>query len=256
MVGPSPVLLWPQGAPSAVGDDDSDRPSLRVYLPPQEKASGAGIVICPGGGYRILAIDHEGHQIAKWLNAHGITAFVLQYRLGPKYSHPIPLDDAQRAIRYVRAHAQRYNISPTRLGILGLSAGGHLASTVATHFDSGNKQSGDLVEQVSCRPDFLVLAYPVVSMSEDFAHAGTRRFLLGENPKISLQKQLSNERHVTSDTPPTFLFHTAEDDVVSVKNSLAFYRACLDASVPAELHVYPNGPHGIGLAPGAPVVSS
>ncbi len=212
-VAAPPVILWPDGAPGAKGDEDADRPSLRVYLSPQEKATGAGVVICPGGGYQVLAFDHEGQQAARWLNSHGIAAFVLQYRLAPKYAHPSPMLDAQRALRHVRSHAEKYKISPTRLGVMGFSAGGHLASTVATQFDLGNKESDDPVEQAGCRPDFAILAYPVITLIEDFGHAGTQRNLLGENPTPKQVLELSSERQVSAETPPTFLFHTAADDV-------------------------------------------
>ncbi len=255
-VGPEPVLLWPQGAPRAIGKEDIDRPSLRIYLPTQETATGAGVVICPGGGYVILAADHEGHQMAKWFQSHGIAAFVLQYRLGPRYRHPAPLEDAQRAMRYVRTNAEKLRVSPARIGIMGFSAGGHLASTVATHFDKGQAESQDPIDQSSCRPDFVILAYPVISLVEDFAHKGSRKYLLGEDPDKKLVERLSNERQVTAQTPPAFLFHTVEDSSVPVQNSLAFFQSCLKAGVPAELHVYPEGPHGIGMASGAPVISS
>jgi acetyl esterase/lipase len=253
-VGPEPELLWPDGAPGAVGDEEADRPSLRVYLPPAERATGAGIVVCPGGGYAVLAMDHEGHQVAQWLNSIGVAAFVVQYRLGPRYHHPAPLEDAQRAIRTVRARAEQYGVSPDRVGILGFSAGGHLASTAATHFDSGRSDATDEIDRQSCRPDFAVLCYPVISFTEPFAHAGSRNNLLGENPDPALVESLSNEKQVSAETPPTFLFHTGEDTGVPVENSLAFYAACRKAGVPAELHVYQHGPHGVGLAPADPAV--
>ena len=246
--GPALTLLWPDGAPGAVGTDENDKPGVRIYLPPKEKATGAAVVICPGGGYGILATDHEGHQIARWFNSQGVAGFVLQYRHAPKYRHPTPLADAQRAIRLVRAESEKFGISPRRIGIMGFSAGGHLASTAATHFDAGNTAANDPIERVSCRPDFAILCYPVISMTESFGHTGSKRNLLGDNPEAGLVESLSNEKQVTKDTPPTFLFHTGDDSGVPVENSLAFYAALRRAGVPAELHVYQVGPHGVGLA--------
>lgn len=254
--GPEPILLWPNGAPGAVGDDDRDKPEVRAYLPPGDKATGAAIVICPGGGYGVLATDHEGHQVAKWANSIGVAGFVVKYRLAPRYRHPAPLQDAQRAIRYVRANAEKYRIAPHRVGILGFSAGGHLASTVATHFDAGDASSSDPVARQSSRPDFAVLCYPVISLTEKFAHTGSGKNLLGDAATPEQLQNLSNETQVTPETPPTFLFHTGEDAGMPVENSLAFYAACRKAKVPAELHVYQNGPHGVGLAPADPGVNS
>lgn len=252
--GPDPVLLWPSGAPNAVGEEDRDKPELRIYLPAKEKATGAAMVICPGGGYGALATDHEGHQVAKWANSIGVAGVVLKYRLAPRYRHPAPLQDAQRAIRYVRANADKLGVAPNRIGILGFSAGGHLASTAATHFDDGDKSSSDPVAQQSSRPDFAVLCYPVISLTEKFAHTGSAKNLLGDQATPELLENLSNDKQVTPKTPPTFLFHTGEDSGVPVENSLAFYAACRKANVPAELHVYQHGPHGVGLAPADPAV--
>lgn len=252
--GPDPVLIWPNGVPNAAGDEAQDKPELRVYLPAKDKATGAAIVICPGGGYGALATDHEGHQVAKWANSIGVAGFVLKYRLAPRYRHPAPLQDAQRAIRYVRANAEKFGVAPNRIGILGFSAGGHLASTAATHFDDGDKASSDPVAQQSSRPDFAVLCYPVISLTEKFSHAGSGKNLLGDQATPELLENLSNDKQVTPQTPPTFLFHTGEDSGVPVENSLAFYAACRKAKVPAELHVYQNGPHGVGLAPADPAV--
>jgi acetyl esterase/lipase len=254
-VGPEPVLLWPDGAPGAVGEEDADQPAVRIYQP-EAGRTGAAIVVCPGGGYGVLAMDHEGHQVARWLNTIGVTAVVLKYRLGPRYRHPAPLSDVQRAIRYVRAHAADLGVAAERVGVMGFSAGGHLASTVSTHFDAGRADSDDAVERQSCRPDFSVLAYPVISFTADFSHRGSARNLLGENPDPELLASLSNETRVTAETPPTFLFHTGEDKGVPVQNSLVYYRALVEHGVPAELHVYQNGPHGVGLAPGDPVLST
>jgi acetyl esterase/lipase len=253
---PDVVVLWPEGAPGAVGQEDADRPELRIYLPAPERATGTGVVVCPGGAYAVLASDHEGQQVARWLNTQGVAAFVLKYRLGPRYHHPAPLQDAQRALRYARAHASRLRVAESRIGIMGFSAGGHLAATATTHFDAGDSASSDPVERVSSRPDFAILCYPVISLQEPFAHGGSRRNLLGENPDPKLVESLSNETQVTDKTPPVFLFHTAEDAGVPVENSLAFFEACRRAHVPAELHVYQFGPHGVGLSPGDPVTGT
>jgi acetyl esterase/lipase len=253
---PQKVYLWPEGAPQAKGEAEADRPMMYVYLPAKDKATGAGIVVCPGGGYGGHAMDHEGVQIANYLNEHGIAAFVLRYRLSP-YRHPIPLLDAQRAIRLVRSRAQEYGLDKNRLGIMGFSAGGHLAATVGTHFDNGNPEAADAIDRESCRPNFLVLCYAVISLSEPFHHGGSRRNLLGEKAEDpALIENLSNEKQVTKDTPPTFLFHTDEDTGVPPENSVAFYLALRKAGVPAEMHIYAKGPHGVGLMPGDPVLST
>ncbi len=252
-IGPRQVPLWPAGAPGKIGDEELDTPTIRIYLAPPEQSSGTAIVICPGGGYGALAVDHEGHQVAKWLNSVGVTGIVLKYRLGPRYRHPAPLQDAQRAMRYARANAEQLSLSPKRIGIMGFSAGGHLSSTAATHFDAGRPDNPDPVERVSCRPDFAVLGYPVISFTESFGHKGSIRNLLGDSPTAELLDLLSNEKQVTKETPPTFLFHTGEDTGVPAENSVAFYMACRKAGVPAELHVYRYGPHGVGLSPGDPV---
>ncbi len=246
---PSKELLWPQGAPSAVGAEDADKPALTIYLPAADRASGAGIVVCPGGGYGHLAIDHEGRQIALWFNSLGVAAFVLQYRIAPRYHHPAPIQDAQRAIRFVRANAARYGLSTDRIGIIGFSAGGHLASTAATHFDAGEAGASDPIDRAGCRPDFAVLGYPVITLTEEtYVHKGSRRNLLGDQPDPKLVESLSNEKQVTAQTPPTFLFHTTADPVVPVENSVLFYLALRRAGVPAEMHIYEQGPHGVGLA--------
>jgi acetyl esterase/lipase len=241
-------LIWPDGAPGALGDEAVDEPKITVYRAPADKATGVAIVVCPGGGYHALAADHEGRQIAEWLNSLGASAFVLQYRLGPRYRHPAPLQDAQRAIRLVRARARDWGVDPRRVGILGFSAGGHLASTAATHFDDGRPDAADPVERQGSRPDFAVLCYAVISLFDPPAHSGSRRNLLGEPADPKLVELLSNERQVTPRTPPTFLWHTADDDVVPVANSLLFFAALTKAGVPGELHVFPHGRHGVGLA--------
>jgi acetyl esterase/lipase len=214
-----------------------------------------GIIVAPGGGYGALAMNHEGRQVANWFNALGVTAFVLKYRLGPRYHHPVELGDAQRAIRIARARAQEFGIRPDRLGMIGFSAGGHLVSTAATHFDAGNPSSADPIERVSSRPDFVVLGYPVISFKPEITHRGSVRNLLGENPSAALVEELSNELHVTGKTPPTFLFHTNADTGVAAENSVRFYLALREAKVPAEMHIFERGPHGVGLALGDPMLS-
>ncbi|MGE0758240.1 MAG: alpha/beta hydrolase [Pirellulaceae bacterium] len=255
-VGPVPMRIWPRGAPGKVGDEPGDHPELRVYLPETADRTGTGVVVCPGGGYGVLATDHEGHQVAKWLNRIGVAAFVLKYRLAPRYRHPAPLQDAQRAIRFVRSQAETYGVSPRRIGILGFSAGGHLASTAATHFDDGKAEHDDPVERVSCRPDFVVLGYPVISFQESYAHRGSARNLLGDQADAALLADLSNDQRVTPRCPPAFLFHTGDDTGVPAENSVSYFLGCRKAGVPAELHVYRYGPHGVGLAPGDAAAST
>src|SRR5215472_652892 len=183
---PKVELLWPKGAPGAAGTEERDKPSLTVYLPPADKATGTAVVVCPGGGYGGLAVGHEGKEPAEWLNRHGIAAFVLRYRLGPRYHHPAPLQDAQRALRIVRSRAKEWHLDPQRIGIWGFSAGGHLASTAATHFDDGKPDADDRIERVSCRPDFAILCYPVITMRPPFTHGGSRRNLLGDKAEEAL----------------------------------------------------------------------
>lgn len=245
---PKKELLWPKGAPGAVGMEAGDKPTLTHYPAPADKASGAAVIVFPGGGYQHLAVGHEGKDIAEWLNSKGVTAFVLEYRLAPRYRHPAPLQDAQRAIRTVRANAKDHGVDPKRIGIWGFSAGGHLASTAATHFDDGKPDAEDPIERVSCRPDFAILAYPVITLKPPIAHMGSRHNLLGKDPPEDLLNSLCNETQVTARTPPTFLFHTNEDGGVVPENSILFYMALRKAKVPAELHIYEKGPHGVGLA--------
>jgi len=251
---PETLLLWPGGAPGTLGNDDADRPTLTIYRARQP--SGASVIVAPGGGYGALASNHEGRQVANHLNAAGVTAFVLKYRLGPRYRHPIELGDAQRAIRLVRARAAEFGIAADRIGMMGFSAGGHLAATVGTHFDAGKPDAADAIERASSRPDFLILAYPVVSFDPAITHAGSVRNLLGEKPDPALIEDLSNDLRVTPDTPPTFLFHTNADTGVVAENSVRFYLALRRAKVPAELHIFENGPHGVGLALGDPALSA
>jgi acetyl esterase/lipase len=248
-------LLWPDGAPGAIGTEPEDKPKITVYLAPEPSATGAAVVVCPGGGYGVLASDHEGKAVAEWLNSLGVSAFVLQYRLGPRYHHPAPLQDAQRAIRIVRSRATEWGVDPARVGILGFSAGGHLASSAATHFDGGDPEAGDPIDRFGSRPDFAVLCYPVISLTTVATHSGSRRNLLGEDPDPALVWALSSELQVTPRTPPTFLFHTDDDPAVPVENSLLFFEAMKRAGVPGELHVFAHGRHGVGLAPEDPVLS-
>lgn len=200
----------------------------------------------------MLAIDKEGTQVAHWLNERGVAAFVLTYRLGPRYHYPVELLDAQRALRYVRSHAAENGLEPDRIGIMGFSAGGHLASTAGTHFDAGDPDAADPVERVGSRPDFMVLAYPVISMEPGITHNGSLHNLLGEQPNPVLRNELSSETQVTPQTPPTFLFSTTNDQGVSVLNSVLFYEALVRAGVPAEIHLFEQGHHGSGLGQGSP----
>lgn len=240
------LKLWPNGAPGALGTADKDVPTLTPFLPAKDKATGAAIVICPGGGYGGLA-DHEGKGYALWLNEQGIAGFVLKYRLGSAgYRHPAMLNDAARAIRFVRAQAADWGVDPRRVGIMGSSAGGHLASTALTHFDAGDANAADPVERQSSRPDLGILCYAVISMGPN-THQGSKNNLLGKDPAEDLVKLLSNELQVTRDTPPCFLWHTWEDSAVKVENSLDFALALRRAGVPFEIHVYEKGQHGLGL---------
>jgi acetyl esterase/lipase len=244
---PKPELLWPSGAPGAQGTEDIDKPTLTPYVIPAGRGVGTAVIVCPGGGYVNLSMDKEGDQIARFLNSIGVTAFVLKYRLGPKYHHPVEVGDAQRAIRTVRAKATEYRVMPDHIGIMGFSAGGHLASTAGTHFDSGNPSAEDPIDRAGSRPDFLILCYPVISFT-NYVHQGSKRYLLGDNPDPKLVESLSNETQVTAQTPPTFLFHTNGDTGVPPENSMMFYMALRKAGVPAEIHIYERGPHGVGLA--------
>ena len=243
----APVPLWPDGAPGALGNTTNDIPTLTPCLPEAGKATGAAMVICPGGGYSHLAA-HEGNDYALWLNQHGVAGFVLKYRLGSNgYRHPAMLQDAARAVRLVRARAAGWKIDPHRVGIIGSSAGGHLAATLLTHFDFGEPGARDAVERQSSRPDLGVLCYPVISLGA-WGHKGSRDNLLGTNPPPELLKLLSNELQVTSNTPPCFLWCTYEDKTVPMENSLMFAEALRKNQVPFDLHIYQKGRHGLGLA--------
>jgi len=242
------LRLWQGSAPGALGNDESDIPTMTVYLPRVMQARTPAMVVCPGGAYRVLASNHEGRQVAGFLNSLGIAAFVLRYRLGPTYHHPIELEDAQRAIRMLRARAPEWRLDPARVGIMGFSAGGHLAMTASTWFDGGNPGASDVVERSGSRPDLTVLGYPVISLVEPWTHQGSKDNLLGPNPDVALVQRLSGERAVTRETPPTFIFQTNEDSTVPAENSLNYFLALRKAGVPSEMHVFEKGPHGVGLA--------
>jgi acetyl esterase/lipase len=245
------IPLWPAGAPGALGNSSNDVPTLTAYLPDATNATGAAMVICPGGGYAHLA-PHEGNDYALWLNQHGVTCFVLKYRLGSSgYHHPAMLNDAARAVRWVRAHADQYKIDAHRVGIMGSSAGGHLTATLLTHFDDGGTNATDVIEQQSSRPDLGILCYAVISMGE-FTHKGSHNNLLGTNTTPELETFLSNELQVTTNTPPCFLWTTFEDKTVPMENTLMFAAALRKNHVPFDLHVYQKGGHGMGLKDKAP----
>lgn len=238
--------LWAGDAPGALGKDAKDIPTLTPYFAPPAKATGAAIIICPGGAYASLS-PHEGVHYALWLNEQGITGFVLKYRLGTAgYKHPAMMQDVLRAIRYVGANAQKWGLDPNRIGVMGSSAGGHLAATALTHFDAGDPGAADPIDRVSSRPHLGILCYPVITMGPN-THSGSKRNLLGDNPDSGLVEFLSNEKQVSKDTPPTFIFHTFEDAAVKVENSLEFAAALRRNGVQFALHIYPKGGHGIGL---------
>ncbi|HJY21848.1 MAG TPA: alpha/beta hydrolase, partial [Hanamia sp.] len=261
--------LWPSGkVPNYQKTDEIEKrdtsetihiskvqfPDITVYMPAKRNATGQAVIICPGGGYVNLSYDWEGTDVAKLLNSKGITAIVLKYRLPNSKSNIIPnlspLMDAKRAIRMTRFYATKWNIKKDKVGIMGFSAGGHLASTLGTHFDNGDPKATDSIEQMSSRPDFMILIYPVISMSKNIMHVGSRNSLIGNHPTDELAKLYSNELQVTKETPPTFLVHATDDKSVPVENSLLFYQALKDNNVPAEMHIYPKGGHGFGLALG------
>ncbi|OXM85306.1 alpha/beta hydrolase [Paenibacillus rigui] len=244
------LLLWPNGTPNALGNAQEDMPTLVPYLV-QSSEPAAAVIVCPGGGY-VRRANHEGEPVALWLNSLGISAFVVHYRVAP-YKHPNPLMDAQRAIRTVRNQARQWNVDPGRVGILGFSAGGHLASSAGVHFDQGRPDAEDPIERESSRPDLLVLCYPVISFGPD-AHKGSQVNLLGEEADTSLLELMSTERQVTEETPPAFLWHTADDASVPVENSILFASALSRNKVPFELHVFESGRHGLGLAEDLPEV--
>ena len=265
---PAEIKLWPSGIPGAISNNTYTEfssienviitrwskvtnPTLTVSLPAREKATGAAVLICPGGGYSMLAFSHEGFDIAKWLNENGIAGIILKYRLPSdlimKDKSTGPLQDAQEAIRTIRRRAKEWNIDPKKIGVIGFSAGGHLASTLSTHYDD---KIYDVKDGVSARPDFSLLIYPVITMDETFTHAGSRRNLIGENPSDELIKRFSNELMINENTPPAFLVHSADDKVVPVRNSQVYFSGLLKYNIPSELHIFQKGGHGYGLSPG------
>lgn len=253
---PIAELIWPDGAPLANGDDQKDKPRMFSYLPDATTSSGAAIVIFPGGGYRGLAMGHEGHEIAKWFRSIGMAAFICDYRhRGKGYGHPAPLQDAQRTIRIARSRAKELGYRADKIGVIGFSAGGHLASTTITHFDNGNSEAEDTIDRASCRPDFAILCYPVIAFGQPYSHHGSQRNLLGKDADAETVDSLSNERQVKSNTPPTFLWHTSEDRGVPAENSVVFYLALRKHNIPSELHVFERGGHGLGLAARQPAAS-
>ena len=253
--GGKTMPLWPEGAPGAEGTSDDDKPTLTVFLPAAPNATRTGVVIAPGGGYQHLEMEKEGFAFARWLNERGVAAFVVKYRLGPRYHYPIELEDAQRAIRLVRANAGTFGVAADHVGMMGFSAGGHLTATAGTKYDMGNPAAKDVVDRQGCRPDFLILAYPVITFEPPYAHGGSRKYLLGDHPNPGLVRSLSAELQVTEKTPPTFLFSTTDDALVPVMNSVMFYEALVKATVPAEVHLFQHGAHGAGLAADNPALS-
>lgn len=249
------IPLWANGAPGALGATPADQPEMTPYLPPAGTTNGTAVVIFPGGGYQHLSMEKEGSDIANWLAGAGVTTFVVRYRLGPAYHHPTMLGDAQRAIRIARTRAGEWGIDPRRLGVIGFSAGGHLASTTGTHFDAGSAASADPIERASSRPDFMILIYPVITMRDSVTHNGSRLNLLGREPTPELVRLMSNEMQVTRETPPAFLVHTTDDRTVPVENAVLFYESLKRNGVPGELHVFEHGNHGFGLAPTDPVLA-
>ena len=253
------LKVWPDGAPNHNGMNEPEEvfegkrvrkvseAEMYVYLPDKEKNTGAAVVICPGGGYWIEAMDHEGYEMAEWLKEKGVAGIVLKYRL-PYGHHEIPSDDARQAIRIVRNKANEWGINPSKIGIAGSSAGGHLAATVGTRFDNGSKYTGAPYNNISSRPDFMLLLYPVITFDESFGHTGSRKNLIGEGDDRSLVEKYSHERHVTPETPPTFLVLADDDTGVTPKNSVVFYLALKENKVPAEMHIYAQGGHGFGMS--------
>lgn len=247
------IPLWPNGAPRATGTAPKDIPSITPY--PAANPNGAAVIVFPGGGYSELSTSHEGTVPAQWLAGKGVSAFMVKYRLGSNnYHHPVEMWDAQRAVRWVRANAAKYGIDTARVGVLGFSAGGHLAATVSTHYDGGNPGAADTVDRHPCRPAFSILAYPVITMDSTFTHGGSRYFLLGNNPAQALVDSLSNEKRVDGKTPPAFLFHAQNDEVVPIRNPQSYYDSCLKKGVTASFMKFDHGGHGFGMADYDPVL--
>jgi acetyl esterase/lipase len=252
--------LWPEGVPGAKANPVPERidggsithvvdPTLTYYPAAPGRAAATAVIVCPGGGYEFLAFDHEGRKYAQWLSSLGVAAFVLKYRLSD-FGHPAPLQDVLRAIRTVRAHAADYGVAPDRIGVIGSSAGGHLAASAATLYDDPAGRTGAPLDAVSARPDFLMLMYPVITLMPPYAHAGSRHALLGANPAPELVKAMSLETRVGPHTPPTFLVQAQDDDIVPVDNAILFFQALTRAHVPVEMHIYERGGHGFGITPG------
>lgn len=257
--GPQVLPLWPEGVPGLKPDagpekEDHGRysnihhPALMVYAPSPERANGTAVIYAAGGGYVRVAVGANGGEITRWLNGLGVTVFVLKYR-AVEYGHPAPLQDALRSVRLVRSRAAELGVAPDRIGMLGGSAGGHLAASAGTLFDAPEGKTGHTLDVVSGRPDFLVLVFPVITMEDPYAHGPSRRALLGPDPSDDLKRRLSVDRQVTKSTPPAFLVHSSEDATVVVENSLLFYQGMRRAGAPIELHLYPRGPHGSGMSP-------
>jgi acetyl esterase/lipase len=263
---PSLIELWPEGVPDlrangrpeamtkTGGVSNVNNPTLTVFAPSAGKANGTAVIICPGGGYVHLSFTHEGTVPAQWFNSLGVTAFVLKYRLDD-YGHPAPLRDVLRAIRSVRSHAADFGLHPDHIGVLGFSAGGHLAASAATLYDAPEGRTGAALDATSARPDFAILVYPVITFQAPFAHSGSRKALIGPNPTDELVRHLSLELQVTKNTPPAFIVQGENDRTVPVENSLMFYQALKAAGVPAEIHLYAKGPHGFGMNPGNGAIS-
>lgn len=269
------ISLWPEGkVPNHIETGEKEiidsgetigirfvqSPDIAVFLPTKRLATGQAVIICPGGGYNHLSWTWEGTDIAKWLNSKGIAAFVLKYRLPNSKSltsqYMVPLMDAKRAIRIVRYYASKWNIKKDQVGIMGFSAGGHLASTLGTHFDAGNPNAADSIEQQSSRPDFMILMYPVITMSKPIMHTGSRNMLIGEKADTAMANLYSNELQVTNNTPPTFIIHTVDDKTVPVENAFIMYEALKAHNVPVEMHIFPTGGHGYGFGTGKGTVSA
>ncbi len=252
------LKVWPNGAPDSNGMTlpeevfegkrvrNVSEAEIYVYLPKIGVNTGAAVVICPGGGYGMEAMDHEGYDMAEWLAQKGVAGIVLKYRL-PYGHHEIPLKDVQRAMRLVRQKAAEWGINPAKIGVAGSSAGGHLASTAGTKFDTGNPAATDALGKLSCRPDFMLLLYPVITFNEEFGHMGSRTNLIGDGNKWELVERYSNELHVTAQTPPTFLILADDDGAVPPRNSIEFYLALKKYKIPAEMHIFKSGGHGFGM---------